>query len=217
MANVDMIPRSYREARRARRMLARYGAALVGIVLVGAGTSGVLHWRLSAELPKLDQLRDSTARVEAARTKLVSAQARKTVLEDDAAAMAALRGVGTIAAMADALDASLNAKVWLDKLVFSRTQEKLAEPVPAPLPGTVVRARTAPDTAESQAWRLVDHVEMRGNALDHAALTAFLTQASLQPAMNKVRFLESSVATGDDGQLVAFSSAGPLSSAGGQP
>ena len=217
MANVDMIPRSYRESRRTRRLLARYGAALALLVLVGLCGSGLLRWRLSVALPNVEILRGSSARVEAARTLVVAAQARKTALEEDLAALAALRGVGAIAAMTDALDASLNDKVWLDKLVFSRTQEKLSEPTPAPLPGTVVRARALPPSTDSQAWRLVDNVEMRGSALDHAGLNAFLNQASLQPAMRKVRFLESSVATVDEGQLVEFSSAGPLGPAGGQP
>lgn len=218
MANVDMIPRSYREARRARRLLARYGIALAGLLLAGAAASAFLQWRLAVELPRLEALRGSTARVEAARTQLASVQVRKNALSEDVAALAALRGVGALARFAGALDATLNERVWLERVVFTRTIEKVeGDLAAAPPGGLVLRARAAPAATDSASWRLVDKVEMGGGALDHPALTAFLGRLDASGPLHGLRFLQSSVATGEEGQSVAFSIAGPLGPDGGQP
>ncbi|MCD2519146.1 hypothetical protein LQ564_22855 [Massilia sp. G4R7] len=219
MANIDMIPRSYREARRARRLLRGYGMALAGVLLAGAAASAFLHWRLSVELPRLEALRGSTARLEAARTHLAVTQLRKNALSEDVAALGALRGVGALGRLADALDATLNERVWLERMVFTRTLERIegAPALDASAPGLVLRARPAPSAAEGVAWRLVDKVEMGGGALDHAALSAFLNRTEANGPLHALRFLQSSVATGEEGQSVAFSIAGPLGPAGGQP
>jgi len=218
MANVDMIPRSYREARRARQLLTRYGIALGGLLLAGAAASAILHWRLSVELPRLEALRGSTARVEAARTQLTGTQLRKNALSEDVAALNALRGVGALARLADALDGTLNERVWLERMVLTRTIEKIeGDPAAAVPGGLVLRARTSPTAQDSVAWRLVEKVEMGGGALDHPALTAFLARLETSGTLHGLRFLQSSVATGEEGQSVAFSIAGPLGPDGGQP
>jgi len=217
VANIDMIPRSYREARRARRLLRGYGIALGGLLLAGAATSAFLHWRLSVELPRLEALRGSTARVEAARTQLATTQLRKNALSEDVAALAALRGVGTLERLADALDGTLNERVWLDRMVLTRSLERIEGEAGGSSPGLILRARAAPSDSDSVAWRLVDKVEMGGAALDHTALTAFLSRAEANGPLHGLRFLQSSVATGEEGQSVAFSIAGPLGPDGGQP
>jgi len=224
MANIDMIPRSYREARRARRLLRGYGFALAGMLLAGGAASAFLHWRLSVELPRVEALRGSSARIEAARTQLAASQARKNALSEDLAALGALRGVGALGRLADALDATLNERVWLERVVFTRTLERIegdpaaaAADASAPLTSVVLRARAAPSAPDSAAWRLVDKVEMGGGALDHAALSAFLNRAEASAPLHALRFLQSSVATGEEGQSVAFSIAGPLGPAGGRP
>ncbi len=223
MANIDMIPRSYREARRVRRLLRGYGIALAGVLLAGGAASAFLHWRLSVELPRVEALRGSSARIEAARTQLAASQARKNALGEDLAALGALRGVGALGRLADALDATLNERVWIERMVFTRTLERIegdpaaAADASAPPTSVVLRARAAPSAPDSAAWRLVDKVEMGGGALDHAALSAFLNRAEASAPLHALRFLQSSVATGEEGQSVAFSIAGPLGPAGGRP
>lgn len=208
MADIDMIPRSYRDGLRVQSALRGYGLAL-GIVLVaGAASIGVLHWRLAVEAPQLEQLRTRTAQAEALRTQLASATVRKSVLEQDARALAALRGSGGIASLAQALDGALNDKVWFDTLHFSSTAELLRAPLPSPLPsGTIeTRASIQPNAVPGpQTWRLARHVEISGQAQDHAALTAFLATLSGNPVLTDVRFLRSTAAPGDGPELVAFS------------
>ena len=210
MADIDMIPRSYREAQRARRILARYGIALALLLVIGTGVSALLRWRVALETPRLALLRGSSAQADAARSRVAAAQLQKNELDQHVAALAALRGAGTIGALAGALDGALNDAVWFGQLTFSRTQEQLRDPLPAPLPASVLQIHASTVGAAPVTWRLANHVEISGQALDHQALTRFLNATSSSPALGDLRFLKSSVATTDGSQLVAFSIAGPL-------
>ena len=213
MADIDMIPRSYRDGMRVQRALRGYGLALAAMLVTGALAAGLLHWRLAVATPQLEQLRARTAQAETLRTRLAASAARQAALEQDALALAALRGAGAVQRMAQALDVALNDKVWFDTLRFTRTEELLRAPLPAPLPaGTLVtRASTLPNAAPGpQTWRVARRVEIEGQALDHAALTGFLAALSANPALGDVRFLKSGAAAADGAELVAFSATGAV-------
>jgi Tfp pilus assembly protein PilN len=208
MADIDMIPRSYRDALRVRRLLHGYGLALAALLLAALLAAGLLHWRLALATPRLEQLRTRTAQGEALRARVAGALARNSDLAQDAQALAALRGSGAIASLAGALDAALNDKVWFDTLHFARTEELLHAPLPSPLPAGTLETRAANKAGSApgpQTWRLARRVEIRGQALNHAALAAFLTTLSASPTLADVRFLKSSAASGDGPELVAFS------------
>ena len=215
MADIDMIPRSYREGLRVRRTLTVYGAALALVVVVGGGASAFLHWRLALETPLLEGSRAASAQASALRTELVNAQARKDLLTENVAALSALRGAGEVAALAKSVNGTINDKVWFGQLRFSRTQE-LLQAAPSPLPAGTVQARAA-QTGAMQAWRLGSHVEIAGQAQDNAAMTAFLSALAAEPSLTDVRFLNSSTAPAEDGGAVAFNAAATLVKRGQQP
>lgn len=220
MADIDMIPRSYRDALRAQRALRSYGVALAALLLAGVAAVSLLHWRLAVETPQLDQLRTTTAQAEALRVRLAATITRKDALDQDAHALAALRGTGAIARLAQALDGALNDKVWFDTLHYSRTEELLKAPLPAPLPSGALTTRAslqATAVPGPQTWLLARHVDIGGQALDHAALSSFLAALSTNPVLADVRFLKSSAAAGTGPELVTFSVTGALAPAGDKP
>jgi Tfp pilus assembly protein PilN len=224
MADIDMIPRSYHDSVRARRALRSYGMALSALLLAGALAAGLLHWRLAVQTPQLEQLRSRTAEAEALRTRFAASAARQGALEQDAAALVALRGAGGIARMAEALDMALNDKVWFDSLRFTRTEELLRAPLPSPLPaGTLVTRAATPSAAQPnaapgpQTWRLARHVDVQGQALDHAALATFLATLSANPVLGDVRFLKSTATAGEGPEFVAFSVTASLGAAPAAP
>lgn len=216
MADIDMIPRSYREGLRVRRTLTIYGAALAVLLVAGAGAGAFLRWRLGVETPRLDSSRSASTQAGAMRIQLTAALARKELLAENVAALATLRGAGEVAALAGVLDGALNDKVWFGQLRFARTQELLQAAPPAPLPADVVQARTA-QAGAAQAWRLGSHIQIAGQAQDNAAMTAFLAKLAADPGVTNVRFLNSSTAAADDGGAVNFSVAAALVKRGEQP
>jgi Tfp pilus assembly protein PilN len=220
MADIDMIPRSYREALRVRRTLAAYGIALAALVVAGAGASALLRWRVAVETPRLTQLRADAVQAGAIRTQLAGVQRRKDALVGDVEALAALRGAGEAAQLAQVFDATLDDKVWIERLRFSRTRERLHEPLPSPLPPGAVMLASAPAAGAptaAQAWQLASHVEIAGQALDPAAMTRFLSALAAQPALARVRLLNSGAAPAEQGGTVAFGAAWSFAQPGGKP
>ena len=208
MAEIDMIPRSYREGLRVRRMLAAYGAALGVLLVAGGGASALLRWRLAVETPQLEQARAGSVRSAALLAQLSGTQARKDTLLEGAGALGGLRGSGEVEALARLLETALTDKVWFEQLRFARSRELLAAP-PSPLPPGTVQVRT-PGSGAVQAWRLGSHVEIDGRALDNAAMTAFLAALAADPALRDVRFLNSSTQAADEGGAVTFKAAASL-------
>jgi Tfp pilus assembly protein PilN len=216
MADIDMIPRSYREALRARRTLANYGATLALVLVAGAAGAGWLRWRLAVEAPRLDQLRSASAQADAMRAQVATAQQRKNGLRQASQALAALRGSGALARLSDAVDGALNDRVWFAQLAFSRTQELLRDPLPSPLPdGTVQIQRTGAAAGAVENWRLASHVEITGQAFEHESMTRFLAALAANPALANVRFLSSGAAPADSGATLSFTAGGSLRSQAG--
>lgn len=208
MADIDMIPRGYREGLRVRRTLAIYAGALAALLVLGGGASVLLRWRLALETPRLEQSRAASAQASAMRTQLIDAQARKDGLAENVEALGALRGAGEVAALAAIVDGALNEQVWFDQLRLTRTQELLQAP-PSPLPPGTVQAR-APQTGAVQAWRLGSQVAIAGQAQDNGAMTRFLAALAANPRLSNVRFLNSSTAPQQDGGAVSFNVAATL-------
>jgi len=215
MADIDMIPRSYREGLRVRRTLTVYGAALALLLVAGGAGSALLRWRLALETPRLEQGRAASSQLAAMRSQLTGAQARKDLLAENVAALATLRGGGEVVALAASLDGALNGRVWFDQLRFARTREQL-QVAPTPLPPDTVQART-PQTGAVQAWRLGSQVEIAGQALDNGAMSAFLAALAADRRLANVRFLNSSTAPLEDGGTVSFSAAATLVKSGAAP
>jgi Tfp pilus assembly protein PilN len=215
MADIDMIPRSYREGLRVRRTLTIYGAALALLAVAGGGASALLRWRLSLETPRLEQSRAASLQRGAMRTQLAAAQTRKDLLAENVAALGALRGAGEVAALAAAFDRALNDKVWFERLRFTRSQE-LLQALPAPLPPGTVQAR-APHTGALQAWRIGSQIEIAGQATDNGAMTSFLSALAAEPLLANVRFLNSSTAAPEEGGAVSFNASAALVKRGETP
>jgi Tfp pilus assembly protein PilN len=214
MADMDMIPRSYRDALRVRRTLFAYGGALALVLAAGVAGTGWLHWRLAAEQASLDQLRAASASAEAMRSQVAAAQQRKNSLEQASEALAALHGGGTVARLSGALDAALNERTSFSSMHFSRSHELLKAPLPDPLPEGTVQTQGA---GTPEYWRLANRVEINGSATDHAALTQFLDAMSKDPTLSDIRFLNSAAAAGGHGSGLSFSVAGFLRSNGVKP
>ena len=210
MADIDMIPRSYREGVRARRTLQAYGAGLALLLLAGGGAGAYLHWRLAVETPRLELDRSASTQAGAMRLQLTAAQARKELLAENAAALGSLRGTGDVAALAAILDESLNARVWFKHLRFTRSQELLQALPPAPLPAGVVQARAPQAAGAPQTWRLGSQVQISGQALDNGAMTAFLSKLAADPRLTNVRFLNSSTTAAEEGGVVVFNATAAL-------
>lgn len=211
MSGIDLIPRSFRDALRVRRILK---AALLGSALLAAtGITGsrVLSWQLGSERAELVRLRGEAARNAELRKQIEGLGMQKAALGQQASALAILRGNGEILRTARAIDAAMNPGVWLTSYRFSRIQQPLdATQASAPVPNgyVVINAAAAPsDGQKDGAWRLSSQVDLQGTAINHTYLGDFMKALARQPGIVEVRFLSSNASGDDAAQAVQFGAA----------
>lgn len=206
MADIDMIPRSYREQVRVRRTLRLAGIALAAVVVLGAAGSSALRWRAAAIGHKADALQTAAARLQADSARDAAQLASYNRRQQDAAVLHALRREGELGALAQGIDTALGEHVWLTSVALERdAQAVTGKGNAAPAAGTeeLATAGTA-----APAWHLASTLQLSGQADSYAAVTAFLATLGRQPGIADLRLVSSAAAA--EGQAIDFHATGTL-------
>jgi Tfp pilus assembly protein PilN len=214
MADIDMIPRAYRDRVRARLTLRRTGAALCLVLAAGALGGGALRWRTAVLERRVAALEAANSQAQADGARNAALLADRDRLDRAAALLDALRRKGELAALARGLDAAMTDQVWLDELRVERDIQGLAPgaaATPAPAPGAAPsfgEEFVAPAAGPAQTWRIGSTVELAGQAASYDAVTAFLAALGRQPGIAGLRLVSS--AAGADGHAIDFRATGAL-------
>lgn len=191
MADIDMIPRSYRTGIRVRRVLRRTGLALAIVVLAGALAGGWLRWRTVVFEREAARLRAAAMQAQTDQAREASARSDMQQRSERDALLRALRREGELAALAQAIDVALPRGAWLTNMMLRRGSP-LAEGAPIGSGKAAAMPVKVPASASI--------VELSGQALDYAAVTAFLEQLGRAPGVGSVQ-LRSSGAAGDTDEI----------------
>lgn len=197
-----MIPRSYRDRVRVQGALRIFAIAATVVVLAGVGTAGVVRWRVNQNLALLARLQQDAGSALSVGIRIDALRVRKTALEREASALAALRAGGAVAHIGDALQQSLSADVWLTTLHYARA-EQLVPPINnAPL--SVGQFQQGPGGAAPQGaadtWQVLHRFELSGASARYPALTDFLRTLASRPGLRDVRLVDSGAAEASAGQ-----------------
>lgn len=186
MADIDLIPASYRRERRIgawlKRALILYALMLVGI---GSAKAFLLH-HLDArrlEIAQLEAQRSQSFQEEALREQL---EGEKAMLQTRLAALDRLRGGISTGVIFQAIDRSLNDEIRFSRWEFLRAAESMLAPA----------ARRAHLTAPQRAAEDQDldghtqtHTAIQAHAKDHAALARFVSRLEGQRAIQDIKIL----------------------------
>jgi Tfp pilus assembly protein PilN len=215
MADVDMIPRSYRDTVRVRRTLRQTGAVLACVAVLGLGTVGTLRWRIAAVERQATALQAAASQTEAARARDAALQAAGLRLQRADATLQALRREGELDALTRGLEASLGDKVWLTALTLERDAQAAATSkdgtaggaAGSPTAGPAEGLEELADADGGQpAWRMASRFELQGQAAGYAAVTAFLDALGRQHGVTDLRLVGSNA--DGDGRTIDFHAAG---------
>ena len=197
MADIDMIPRSYREALRVDRTVRRFGAALAALVLLGGAAAGLMRWRVAHTEPLLAQMRSAASQATGDAALLAVLQARHASLEQSVAALEALRAAGTVGRLAGALDTALRADMWLTGLHYVRSEQLIPAVAGQPAQPGDLLLQPAAAAGAPETWRVTRRLDLSGAAFSYPALTEFLRAFSTQPGVAEVRLVDSSTPEGE--------------------
>ncbi len=199
MADIDMIPRSWRDAIRVRRAIRRTAVALAIVAIAAAAGNAALRWR-GAEFDR------KAAALKAAATQALSDQARDATLLEaherrmrQEALLRTLRRQGELAAFALAIDAALPPDAWLTGIALRRDFQAAAAG-PAATAGSGNGSPEQPARQDEVAAGSI--VELSGEAMNYEAITMFLAQLGRAPGVATVQLRSSGAGTG--AQAIGF-------------
>jgi Tfp pilus assembly protein PilN len=201
MAEMDMIPLDYRQARVLRRLRqhAQWAGLVVLVCLVAARlVLAALTWQEKVQLGRLEPQQQSATR-EQARTDTLRQQ--KQVTEQQLAVLDELRGHDHVTQFLRALDASFVAGIWLDRVHFMRpgVSETLAHMPGGTHSGIVVVPGTATRTQD-----IHQGAEVVGYARSHTQLADFMRQLGTQSRVADLRLIATGTRNYTSMQVVDF-------------
>lgn len=203
MSEIDLVPRAFRQAATLRlwttRIFIMLAALLALVALVRAG----LLYMVNHEKLVLDKLKSGEAASITHRAELVNLRGRKQSAENQLKVLANLRGTPGISPLLSAIDRALNDDVWFEELKFIREGE-LVVATPE-MRGSGYFIVPGDKATTTQAWRVQRHVQIKGQASTHSALTEFIKQLSAQARFQNVRLLSTGPGTHAAAQVVDFS------------
>ena len=209
MTDINLIPRDYSEARRVRRWLRNFGLALALVAAATALGRGWIAVRLSDERPTVEQMRKQAKLAADRQTELAELQARRTSAEARLASLRTLRDNATWVAMFQAIDHAYNRKLWFDELAFSRTIQ-----IDSPAPANAPAADAARGQQIAAPPRIGHGFDIKGHALDHAAIADFMRTIGEQPGVGAVRLTDTGLRKYSTMEVVDFSLAATLGASG---
>lgn len=215
MNDIDLIPRSYRDAVRIRHLVERGALGLIAMLAIGLAAFSITIWQVRVQTAQLVPLRNEANRVAALRQQMEKLAAEKSKIEGSSTALTALRGTGEPYQLAEAIDAALSANVWLSSIRFSREQQALDATQAAAAQsngGVVITAPNGAPGQDGRPLRLTNTVEIKGTAIDHTALAEFIKALSSQPGLADVRLLNSTITIENSIRTIEFAVAAAVRS-----
>ena len=191
MADIDMIPRSYRDGVRVRRTLRRAGLALGLIVLGAASGSAALRWSSAAIERKTTALQGAATAAQASIARAATEHQAAERLLQQQGLLRALRRQGELTGFAHAIDSALPASTWLTAINLQRELQLATANAPLPEPdGTATTFATG--GADGGTLVMVSGVELTGQATNYEGITSFLSNLGRMPGLRGVQLISSS-------------------------
>ena len=205
MSEIDLIPGIYRKQLLFRQWLKRAGFALLSVsVLIGAAFAFLRmeNHKLDAALREL-QLQKAISTQQ--RSQLETLNGRKRDLTQQLELLAGLRSGAAADRMFATIDRALNeGSVWFTDWNFRRAGTvTTADPETVNSGYFIVVPNGQP--TKKEAWMIETQMKIDGEALDHAALSRFVTSLIDQPEIQSVRVVRTETVTIADRPLVRFS------------
>lgn len=205
MSEIDLMPAAYRERRRLVHWLR--GAGLSTLVVSVALLAGTLTLKMQADQLELDveRLQAKKAISTQQRSELQRLSARKTELTQQLDLLAGLRGGEAAKQMFVTVDrAAQPGRVWFTDWRFRRAGTKTDADPETVETGYFIVVKPGQPTRK-EAWMIETAMNISGEAIDHAALSDFVSMLVDQPEIQSVRVVSTETIKLRERPLVRFS------------
>ncbi len=206
MSEIDLVPGYYRARQQMKQHLRHalwVAGTLMALILAAVAALRYQNASLDDELRKLQyakaistQQRDNLEQLNERKQGLTQQHDLLSGLRSGAAAVEMLRTVDR--AMSDS-------KVWFTNWTFRRAGTKAEAPDKGQLTGNyfVVVSKTRP-AGEPETWKIETEMKIDGEALDHAALSNFVSRLVDQAEIQRVRVIRTETFLRDSRPMIRF-------------
>ncbi|MGD2062845.1 MAG: hypothetical protein PVF51_04605 [Nitrospirota bacterium] len=205
MREVDLIPGEYRTVVRfIHRAKVSAVCLLVATAILGAGHRS-LESVAEREQRAIAVLQAQQSTTTQQRLELEGLRERQMRLERRLALLAAVRGGPTAESMLAIVDhAVAGGGIWFTNWRFRRAGTEVDHDGSAEHTGYFAVLPPDAEHPEAKEWRVETHMEIKGQARDHSALSTFVNRLYDHPAIEDARVLRTSVRPVGNGTFVDF-------------
>jgi cell division protein FtsB len=205
MNEIDLIPASYRRQLQFKRWLKQTGLLLIMASLLMVGAFVGLRTETQRITAQMQQLQSQKAISTQQRNELEQLTSRRQELTRQLNLLAGLRSGSAAEQMFLNVDrAMLSEGLWFTDWRFQRAGS-VAEKAPKTVNSGYFILVPADGKGAAEAWKIETHMTIQGQALDHAALSEFVSKLIEQPGIESVRVVKTELTSLYDLKLVNFS------------
>jgi hypothetical protein len=213
MSEIDLIPQDYYNRLRMLRLMKCFMVATIGLVLATASIYGTLEYLIDRNHQVIASLEQKKAAANLQRAELNDLLARSRSLTDRLDVLERLRGGAAAQDMFVAVDRALDGEtVWFTHWSFRRAGKAAPQTPKSVNTGYFIVIPSGQGPGAAPAWQIATHMEIRGQAVDHAALSNFVRRLLNQPQIADVRVLSTHKRKYGLGSVVEYSLAVTINS-----
>ncbi len=181
MREIDLIPESYRRVQKAKQMLIGFGclyALLIALIIAGKIFLNANVTKVNAQITSLEEQKKTITTQHDEITKL---EGERAIVQKQIAFVELLQKGGAAGKTFQIFDRVLNPTVWMEEWSYEAT----------------ALGNENPDQEKLM------NIKIKGKALDHASLSAFVERLLTEPEVHEVVVLKSAMLNKSD-SLVSF-------------
>ena len=217
MDDFNLIPASYRRRRRVKRWLLAFAGFYVLVVLaIGTGKVAISDFIESAR-SEIDLLKGDTQEVLSRKRELREMRDRESELEHRLIVLDRLIDGPRITRLFQAIDRSLDERIWFVDWKFVRAGELVDVPEKTVERGYFIVVSEPSTTGLQQAWKILTHMEISARAVNHSALAEFVRRLGVQPEVDGVQVVATQTEQFDGQNVIGFRLAVLLDTLEGSP
>ena len=189
-SEMDLIPQDYRDKLRISRGVKRFTFSAAGLLLLSALVYAALEVAIREDSGAIQALEKKKAITSQQRLVLESLQDQHRSMADKLAVLERLRGGAVAQDMFVAVDRSLDSdSVWFTSWSFLRAGSAAPREPQTVNTGYFIVIPQGQGSDPQPAWQIKTHMEIKGQARDHAALSEFVGRLLDQSQIADVRVL----------------------------
>lgn len=190
MYEMDLIPNDYRERIKIRRWCRRFAIYFSALVVLLFGSNLFLQNSLKQLHEQIRTLQQGKSFNLSQKGRLDALHSQHQILAKKLEILSTLRGGAPVEKIFLAIDRVMEGDIWFRQWSFRRAGElSTAKPETVQTGYFIVVPKTG-DAGKDQAWRLTTHMEISGQARNHAALAKFLRQLIDQPEIEDIQVVK---------------------------